>query len=488
MSHSVLVVEDNRDLAENVRELFEETGAEITISYDARDAAQRVTDRAFDLAIIDLNLPGGSGVDLVPIVKESSTHAEVVLVTGDATLGSAIEAVRQGVFAYVQKPFDPSDLLTLAERALAQVTLKREREELSMELARSEALYHDVVDSVRSLLVGLDQQHRVRLWNRRVAELTGVSADEALGQPASSLLMALEHRAAFDGAAEEAHGRELTLPLRTRSDTRRIVRWRLTPLTGISEALALAIGEDVTEAMALEARAADAEAMAAMGRMTAGLAHEIRNPLNAASLQLEIMSRTAGRLEDERAREQLVGRASVVRAELTRLTQLLDEFLGLARPQRFALGPLAPAKLLEDVAAAQDPLARQAGIELSVMAEPNVPLLRGDDAKLKQALVNLVVNAVDAMRERGRGAVRLVARSVDDEIELRVEDDGPGLPELASHELLRAFVTTKERGTGLGLAMVKQIVEQHGGRIALEAREGGGTVACLRLQRAVVGT
>src|SRR5690606_7812758 len=114
VSHPILVVEDNRDLADNVRELFEETGVEVTLAFDAAHAIARMDERPYDLAIIDVNLPQGSGIELVPRFKASSPHADVVLVTGDATLGSAIEAVRQGVFAYVQKPFDPADLLALA--------------------------------------------------------------------------------------------------------------------------------------------------------------------------------------------------------------------------------------------------------------------------------------------------------------------------------------------------------------------------------------
>lgn len=484
MNPAILVVEDNRDLAENVRELFEETGVEVTLSFDAEEAVERMAERPYALAIIDVNLPNGSGMELVPRLKASSPHSDVILVTGDASIGSAIEAVRQGVFAYVQKPFDPEDLLALVERALAQVSLRREREELSLELARSEALYRDVVDSVHSLLVGLDRDHRVRMWNQRVAELTGVSADEAIGQVAAELLLEPERRASFTAALTSGDRGELMLPLRRRGDGRRVVRWRFVPLAGISDALALAIGEDVTEALALEARAAEAEAMAAMGRLTAGLAHEIRNPLNAATLQLELISRAARKLDDEVAREQLTGRASIVRSELTRLRHLLDDFLGLARPVELELVPIDAGRLLQELALAQSPLAREAGVELSVEIEPGLPPVRGDDGKLKQALMNLIVNAIDAMRERGHGTVRLVARRAKDGLELSVEDDGPGLPERDETELFRAFFTTKETGTGLGLSIVQQIVEQHGGKVELRSREGGGTVASLHIPEA----
>jgi PAS domain S-box-containing protein len=478
----ILVVEDNRDLADNIRELFEEVGADVSVCHSANEARSVASKRPFDLAVVDVNLPGGeSGIALVPELKASSPDADVVLVTGDATLGSAIEAVRQGVFAYVQKPFDPDDFLALADRALSQVALRRERAALSMELARSEALYHDVVDSVHSLLVGLDASHCVRMFNRRAAELSGFSEEEALGADARELLAPPEHRAAFEQAVEKASGvREVVLPLRVRSGTERIVRWRIVPLTGLSQASLLAVGEDVTEKIALEARAAQVEAMAAMGALTAGLAHEIRNPLNAAVLQLELLSRASRKLDDLKAREQLEMRSGIVRSELARLTLLLDEFLGLARPQHFAIEPIDPERLLRQVAAVEEPVAKQAGIDL-VLALEEVPRVRGDEAKLKQVFVNLIVNAIDAMRDRGRGTIRLVASLAGSSVELRVEDDGPGLPALAQHELFRPFMTTKEKGTGLGLAIVKHIVEMHGGAIDLLPREGGGTIARVQL-------
>jgi PAS domain S-box-containing protein len=475
----ILVVDDNRDLAENMREILEETGASVVVAHDARASFDLIAERVIDLALIDVNLPQGSGIDVVRALKERSPDAEAVLVTGDATIDSAIEAVRHGVFAYVQKPFDPNGLIGIAERALAQVSLRRERAELALELARSEALYRDVVDSVYSILVGLDREHHVRMWNRTAAEITGWSAAEALGRSACEILFEPDDRAAFDQALRG--GDEIVLPMRVREGAPRVVRWRVAQLTESNGALA--VGEDVTERRALEARAAEAEALAAMGRLTAGLAHEIRNPLNAATLQLELMSRAAARVADPEARDALDRRGRIVRAELTRLTQLLDEFLSLARPQHLDASEIDVVRLLEDLALMQAPAAEAAGVALSVERDPDTPHVRGNEAKLKQAIVNLIVNAVDAMRARGSGRVVLSSRVEGDRVELRVEDDGPGLPALDRRDLFRAFVTTKERGTGLGLAIVKQIVDFHGGSIELSDRAGGGTVARVWLPR-----
>ncbi len=489
MSVQVLVVEDNRDLADNIRELFEDTGADVTICPRAEDARAHLERAGFDLAIVDVRLPNGvSGLDLVPVLKRASPEGEVILATGNATLGSAIEAVRAGVFAYLQKPFDAEDLLTLGERALAQVTLRRERADLARELTRSEALHRAVVESVDSLILGLDREHRIRMWNRCAAETTGWTADEVLDQDACELLLDPADAGGFDRsvkAAVEGRWADLTARIRTRDGSKRIVRWHVAPLTteGRTTAVVLAAGSDVTEKLRLEARAAEAEALAAMGRLTAGLAHEVRNPLNAAQLQLEIMSRSAKRLEDEEARGALGSRVEIVKSELGRLSRLLDEFLGLARPQHLAMQAVDVGTLVDEVIELQSPVAEGAGIALErVVGE--VPPAYGDGAKIKQALMNLIVNSIEAIGDRGEGTITVrVGLATDDRIALSVEDSGPGLPEEAQ-ELLKPFVTTKAAGTGLGLTIVKKVMELHGGHVDIGPREGGGTRVRLELPTA----
>ncbi len=487
MSVRVLVVEDNRALAENISELFAEEGAEVTLFTRAADVRRYLESAGFDLAIVDVQLPEGvSGLDLVPDLKRASPQGEVILATGNATLHSAIEAVRHGVFAYLEKPFDPLGLLALGERALAQVMLRRERASLAAELGRSEALHRGVVDTVDSLIMGLDPEHRVQMWNRCAAETTGWSSDEAVGKDACELLLAPVDRGSFERAlrAVSEGGRfDAQIPIRTRDGSQRIVRWRFAPLTpeGAATPLVLAAGTDVTETLKLEARAAQADAMAAMGRLTAGLAHEIRNPLNAAKLQLEIMARAARRIGDVELEGALTSRAEIVKSELMRLSRLLDEFLGLARPQQLAMRPVDLFAVIAEVIELQEPVAQGAGIRLGKVVGEGALFVHGDAAKLKQALVNLIVNSVEAMADTRDGAIQVVAqRAGEGHVELRVEDTGPGLPQPPS-ELLQPFVTTKAAGTGLGLTIVSKIAEQHGGRMDIGPRDGGGTIVRLVL-------
>jgi signal transduction histidine kinase len=246
----------------------------------------------------------------------------------------------------------------------------------------------------------------------------------------------------------------------------------------------LAVGVDLTDRIDLERRAAEAEAMASLGNLTAGLAHEIRNPLNAAVLQLELLQRSTQRLEDAALKDRISGRVAIVREEIERLNRLLDDFLNLAKPRAIELTEVDLRQVVAEVAALQDPAAKQAGIEIRTRIEEGPLLAHGNAAMLKQVLVNLVVNAIDAMRERGRGRIEIGCYNKSEtRVELSVEDTGPGIPDEIAGRLFVPFVTSKEAGTGLGLTIVKRIIDRHGGTIQVASGRELGTKMRVSLQR-----
>jgi len=496
----VLIVEDNEPLAENVAELFQELGAEASICMDADAALDRAARWTFDLAVVDVRLPRGvRGVDLVPELRALSPDGEVIVVTGNATLDTAIAAVREGVFAYVQKPFDPDDLLALGERALTQVQLRHERAALARELARSEALYRGVVETVDALIVALDRDGRIAFANRAAAERIGRRAASLVGVPFPEAFARGPDRNRLRKAYQDARAGRLAPNLELRvpregpsnggepGDSDAVVIWTLTPLRSETKGppLVLAAGADVTARRDLERRAAENEAMAAMGELTTGLAHEIRNPLNAAKLQLELLGRRARRLDPVGG--QLDGPVRIVKDELGRLSRLAEEFLSLARPRPLARTAVDLRELLDEVVEMHAPLARAEQVTVTVEAEPDLPPADADPERIKQVLLNLVSNAIESMRGHPERRLALAARRPGDGdggagwVEVEVRDTGPGLPGEAVADLFRPFVTTKEAGTGLGLPIVQRIVEQHGGLVLVGPGPEGGTSACFRL-------
>ena len=232
------------------------------------------------------------------------------------------------------------------------------------------------------------------------------------------------------------------------------------------------------ERRSLEKRAADAEALSAMGALALNLAHEIRNPLNAAVLQLHLLDRGVDKLEcEDSTKDALKKRAAVVGDEIGRLNRLLTEFLELARPRALAREPVHVARLVADVLDLYRETADARGIDVARDLASEGTTLVGDAEKLKQVVLNLVVNAMDAMKSGGTLSARV--RIEGDRVSIDVSDTGQGIPPEVIEHVFDPFFTTKEAGTGLGLSIVRKIVDQHGGEVRIETESAHGTRVCV---------
>ena len=494
MAGRVLVIDDNLDLAANVADILEgarELEVEVRCVPEGQAGVRAAAREGFDVAIVDVKLPDASGVDLIRPLRAASPDGEIILITGFATVDSAISALQAGAFAFVLKSFRPEELISTVEQALAKVSLKREREQL-------ERRYRELVEAADVLIVAIDQEGKVALINPRVAVLAGIPATSATGEPFVQRFVAPDDRERFAQAVAEARAPARAEPpvrplaevdaglLDPKGGVRRI-RWHL---SGVRDArgeldLVYGIGLDVTERRALERRAADAEALSAMGSLALGLAHEVRNPLNAAVLQLHLLSRALDRLDDETARAAMRERVTIVEGEIGRLGRLLTEFLELARPRGIRHDPVDVAKLVHDVLEFQAEAFSSHHVDV-VMDIDAESVAVGDSEKLRQVVINLLVNALDAMPESGTLSVEVsAARS---SVTIEIGDTGPGIDPNILPEIFDPFFTTKEAGTGLGLSIVRKIVDQHGGRIDIDSSPGRGTRVRVELPSASTKT
>jgi len=213
-----------------------------------------------------------------------------------------------------------------------------------------------------------------------------------------------------------------------------------------------------------------AERMAAIGRISARVTHEIRNPLSALGLNVELLEEELAMMEEAGEARQLL---RAIQGEVDRLKGLSEQYLSLARRPTLQPDLCDPGELLSSLLSFVRPELERAGVQGSLDLEAGLPEVPLDESRLRQALLNLVRNAREAMPQGG--ALVLGASLADGGLELRVDDDGPGIPEEARASLFTPFFTTKKQGTGLGLAVTREIIDAHGGRIGCEARPGGGT-------------
>jgi hypothetical protein len=242
------------------------------------------------------------------------------------------------------------------------------------------------------------------------------------------------------------------------------------------------------ERQLLEARLAAAEKRAEIGQLASGLAHEIKNPLNALSLGLDVLRRRHRPAGDDAG--DYATRIEALREEINRLATLINNFLAFGRPLQVTLTPTDLGAIVTATLWDLAETAEQARVAVTSDVAPGLPLLDLDPSLVKSALWNLLQNAVQAM-ERTGGTLRVAVSPEAPEapaeggrpsrVVVTVEDTGPGLEPTDLPRLFEPYYSKKEGGVGLGLAMVKRIIEEHGGRVAAENRTDGSPGARFRL-------
>lgn len=360
---------------------------------------------------------------------------------------------------------------------------RSERAALGASLARTEHRYVNAVELAHVLILGLDADGRIHLYNREAERVTGFARDEVLGrtmldalgideddrqqlqaQLAGYSLVRADMRPGADAPDSAAPTETL---VRTRSGNIRMILWQVSyaPSDG-DDVCIFALGRDTTDERALLARTQQQEKLAAIGTLAAGLAHEIRNPLNGAQLHVTFLARS---LKKSGASPELLETVSVVADEITRLGNLVTEFLAFARPRPLQVKPLAVHALLERTAQL---VVRPPGQPPVITVDvPGTAIeIQADGPKLEQVLLNLTQNAIEALSGAPGGRVILRARRQPRTVTLEIEDNGPGVA--AETPIFDAFFSTKPQGTGLGLAISHRIVTDHGGTLDVDSRSG----------------
>jgi two-component system NtrC family sensor kinase len=229
---------------------------------------------------------------------------------------------------------------------------------------------------------------------------------------------------------------------------------------------------------------ARAEQLAAVGRISAQVAHEVRNPLSSIGLNVEMigdaLARASFRTEEE-AREAKDLLAAVTR-EVDRLTDVTEQYLRMARPPKPTLVPEDVTAVLGGVLDFSREELERARVEVVRQFAPDTPPVLADEGQLRQVLLNLVRNSREAMPDGGRLTVS--TRALEREVEISVQDTGRGMTETVRERLFEPFFSTKEGGTGLGLSVSQQILQAHGGALFCQSQPGQGTTFVLRLPRA----
>lgn len=329
-------------------------------------------------------------------------------------------------------------------------------------------------------ILGVDKDGTIRSWNRGAWVIFGWEPEEVVGK-------SYHHMFPPELDADAEFGRmQKLLERRGYANDEEVVRMtrdgRRVILSVTRTALKNAGGEyvgfsaimrDITERKRLEARLIHSERMTALGELAAVLAHEIKNPLNSMVINLEVLrGHLAGLDPDNRAKTEKYMR--VLTDEMQRLNKVIRGFLDFAKPVALTFRDLSLNDVLRDLLDLIEPQARKNSVVVVRAFDEDLPLVNGDPAQLKQALLNLVLNALHAMPDGG--TLTLSTSTLPQRfVRATVRDTGHGIPPETKSKVFDLFYTTKPDGSGLGLPTVQRIVESHGGRIDVESTPHEGT-------------
>jgi signal transduction histidine kinase len=221
-----------------------------------------------------------------------------------------------------------------------------------------------------------------------------------------------------------------------------------------------------------------AERLSSLGQLAAGVAHEIRNPLNAIGMGLQRLKREFPP-QDESQKEEYVSFTEVIFKEIRRVNEIIEEFLTLSRPFQLDLKISSLQEILKNLMTLFQEEASSQGIHFQEEIDSHLPMIKIDPERLTQALINIMKNGIEAM-EQG-GILRIEAHSFKDRVEVSISDSGPGIPPDQMGKIFNYYYTTKEKGVGLGLPIAHRIIEAHGGFLKVESQAGVGTKVTIAL-------
>jgi two-component system, LuxR family, sensor kinase FixL len=475
---TVLVVEDDEDTRANLCDILELDGYHLEAVGTMAEALARRDWSDVAMVVLDRRLPDGSAEELLPRLKRLAPDADVIVATGFADLDGAITALRNGAADYIIKPINPGALRASLERTA-------ERRRLTQAKARSEAAFRTLVEAAPTLTVILRPDGAVLYLNPFAERLTGFSAAEIVGRDFTTI---------FDDAAAKRNlltqisngdarlrpARGLQDTIRCKNGSRRSIVWNAEVLADFDgQQAVLAIGHDVTELNEAQRKALQAERLAAIGQMMAGLTHESRNALQRSKACLEML---ALEVEDRPAALDLVRR---IEKAQDHLQHLYEEVRTYAAPINLDREQCNLRAVWRETWSHLATLHRNKEVSFAEELECDDLECCVDRFAVYQVFRNILENALSAVPEDGRITVAAATTQLNGRPAVRIafRDNGPGLTQQQRERIFEPFFTTKSKGTGLGMAIAKRIVLSHGGLIEVGEDRGPGAEIVVILPR-----
>ncbi|MBV9010257.1 MAG: PAS domain-containing protein [Verrucomicrobia bacterium] len=351
-----------------------------------------------------------------------------------------------------------------------------------LRLAQERGFLETVFNAIQEGIIVTDSSGRITYLNDGACELFGLDGHDSVGKRLDERVRGLDWQSLTRSGGPVTRDLEIFYP------ANRFINFYIVPLViehrdADSDGAAGQVGyaiilRDITESRRSAEKALEGERLNALTLLAAGVAHEIGNPLNSLNIHLQLMEREV-RKPEGRPRGQLQESIDIARGEISRLDSIVTQFLRAIRPSKPQLKPENINALVEEAVQFFGPEIGSRDIVVETELRPDLPLLQLDRDQMKQAFYNIIKNSFEAMKSRGILRIRTDA----DESHVRVSftDNGGGMSADALSRVFEPYYTTKAEGSGLGLLIVRRIVREHGGELAIESTEGKGLTLTIRL-------
>jgi K+-sensing histidine kinase KdpD len=525
-NETILVVDDDRDFLEIIRRILEHKGYTVETVPSADEAVSRLKGRFSNVAILDISLPDADGTELLSRVMEMQPDIIAIMLTGHSSVQNAVQSLNCGAFAYLEKPVDPENLISVISRGLERQRLLLENRQLLEELERHNRVANTLLSVSQAVSQSLDLQKIIDAALERVAQSTGlevsfvyfnrndrllllghhglssrvtadlpkeVSKDSGtiggiFGRGKPVVIEELEKDAGLDisflkgGGYRSFAGVPLTIVGESigvlgvaTSFAHYFSPGNIELLTGIGREIAIAVRN-----AQLYEEASSAKALRELDTMRteflANVSHELRTPLAVIKGSANSLLQTDVIFDEQTRREFLVS----IDKDADTLTHLVDDLLTMSRLEANALEvnrkPRTVVEIFDSVKDRLENLTVKHHLRINI--PDSIPPVVVDDIRIGEVLTNLVENAVKFSDENTK--ITIDAHHAGNEVIISVKDEGIGIPPELHEKVFERFFqgnghkTGRRKGTGLGLAICRGIVEAHGGKIRVASQNGRG--------------
>jgi len=477
----ILVVDDERSIRDGVERVLSRMGCEIRTAPDGESALSILGEEAVTIAILDLKMPGMDGMELLERIREIDERIVVIIITGYATIETAINAMKQGAYDFIPKPFEPDHLKIVVNRALEKIRLSRdaealqaERERTLLDLDREKSRTRTIIESLPTGMVVTNTQGEVVLKNPAFLQSLELEQAPDYGAEIDTCVADggfCEFVRALSGGQYGVDGEVPTYEL-TVSDNKYLLARGRPVMNEKNECIGAVVTlSNITSLKMLDQLKSE---------FVAKVSHELRSPLSTIHEQLATV------LKDVTSEESAVDQDLIERAKekTNALISLIGDLLDLSRIESGSLTenkkPVQLADLLSSIVEFMASRAENNKQRLSLeTGDQPLPEITADPMALESIFGNLVTNAINYTPQGGE--IKVSAWAEDGQIKVAVSDTGFGIPEKHQSKIFERFYRVKDEntrhisGTGLGLPIVKGLVDSMNGTISLESAPGKGT-------------